>query len=80
MRLVAEGVSNQAEWDMVVAEAVDEVQGFLIARPMPAGEFEDWYRSYNGVVPLSSIGQLDDEADADTEHHSLDMLLRQAAG
>ncbi|MGI9463072.1 MAG: EAL domain-containing response regulator, partial [Aestuariivirgaceae bacterium] len=80
MRLVAEGVSNQAEWEMAVAEAVDEVQGFLIARPMPAEEFEAWYRSYDGVVPISSIGRLDEEAGVDTEHYSLDALLRQTAG
>ena len=80
MRLVAEGVSNQAEWDLAVAEAVDEVQGFLIARPMPAVEFEAWYTSYNGVVPLAAIVQLGEDAVEDSEHHSLDSLLKQASG
>jgi EAL domain-containing protein (putative c-di-GMP-specific phosphodiesterase class I) len=80
MRLVAEGVSNQAEWDMAVEAAVDEVQGFLIARPMPASEFEAWYRAHDGAIPINSIGRLEDEAGVDADHHSLDALLRQATG
>ncbi|NNE22437.1 MAG: EAL domain-containing response regulator [Rhizobiales bacterium] len=80
MRLVAEGVSNQAEWNMAVEEAVDEVQGFLIARPMPASEFEAWYKSHEGVVPLDSIGQLQDDTGGDADHCSLDAVLRLVAG
>ena len=36
--LDAEGVETQAEWDLVAETGCHEVQGFFIARPMPAPE------------------------------------------
>ena len=42
LRLVAEGVENQQDWDLISESGCDEVQGFFIAKPMPAQEFIDW--------------------------------------
>ncbi len=42
LRLVAEGVENQQDWDLIADSGCDEVQGFFIAKPMPAEEFIDW--------------------------------------
>jgi EAL domain-containing protein (putative c-di-GMP-specific phosphodiesterase class I)/HPt (histidine-containing phosphotransfer) domain-containing protein len=42
LRLVAEGVENQQDWDLIAESGCDEVQGFFIAKPMPAQEFIDW--------------------------------------
>jgi EAL domain-containing protein (putative c-di-GMP-specific phosphodiesterase class I) len=42
LRLVAEGVENQQDWDLIADSGCDEVQGFFIAKPMPAQEFIDW--------------------------------------
>ncbi len=42
LRLVAEGVENQQDWDLIVDSGCDEVQGFYIAKPMPAQEFIAW--------------------------------------
>lgn len=39
---VAEGVEDQEDWDQVVAAGCDQVQGYFIARPLPAAEFGDW--------------------------------------
>ena len=42
LRLVAEGVENQLDWNLIADSGCDEVQGFFIAKPMPAQEFIDW--------------------------------------
>ena len=42
LRLVAEGVEKQQDWDLIANSGCDEVQGFFIAKPMPAQEFIDW--------------------------------------
>jgi len=39
---VAEGVETQAQADFLRARQCDTFQGFLYARPLPAGEFETW--------------------------------------
>ena len=80
MRLVAEGISNEAEWNLVIAEDVDEIQGFLIAKPMPAAEFESWYLRNQGVIDINTIVPVSTGADDENEHISIDALLRRAAG
>ncbi|MFC1673854.1 EAL domain-containing protein [Pseudomonadota bacterium] len=42
MSTVAEGVEDQEDWDLVDKLGVDVVQGFFIAKPMPADEFDAW--------------------------------------
>jgi EAL domain-containing protein (putative c-di-GMP-specific phosphodiesterase class I)/ActR/RegA family two-component response regulator len=46
LRTVAEGVENQADWDLVQSTACDEAQGYLVARPMEASSLpgfrDDW--------------------------------------
>lgn len=42
MSTVAEGVENQEDWDLIAKLGVDVVQGFFIAKPMPADEFNAW--------------------------------------
>ncbi len=42
MKIVAEGVETQEDWDIVAASGCDEVQGFFATRPMPAEEFVRW--------------------------------------
>lgn len=42
LNLVAEGVEKQADWDLIANSGCDEVQGFFIAKPMPANEFLEW--------------------------------------
>lgn len=37
--VVAEGVENEAQRDMVIGFGVDQIQGFFYARPMPEHEF-----------------------------------------
>jgi len=42
MSVVAEGAETQEDWDLLVAVGCDEVQGYFVARPMPAEEFIAW--------------------------------------
>ena len=45
LRVVAEGVEDEATRDRLVASGCDLIQGYLLARPMPLEEFVDWYRN-----------------------------------
>ncbi|TDR82673.1 EAL domain-containing protein [Paludibacterium purpuratum] len=39
MKVVAEGVETIEQWQFLLAEGCDLVQGYLLAKPMPAAEF-----------------------------------------
>lgn len=40
LKVIAEGVSTQAQYDILKEIGCDEIQGYLTGRPMPAGEAE----------------------------------------
>ena len=42
MEVVAEGVEDKETWDLLLAEDCDIAQGYYIAKPMPALEFDKW--------------------------------------
>ena len=42
MKVVAEGVETTQQRDLLVGMGCDYAQGFLFARPMPAGDFDAW--------------------------------------
>ena len=44
MKVIAEGVETQAQWDILRALGCDEIQGYFVARPMPAAECERFAR------------------------------------
>lgn len=48
LRLVAEGVETEEDWQFVSETGIDEVQGYYVAKPMPADEFADWVLQYEG--------------------------------
>jgi len=50
LNLVAEGVETEEEWDFVAKSGIDQVQGYYIAKPMPASEFPGWVQEYEGRV------------------------------
>jgi EAL domain-containing protein (putative c-di-GMP-specific phosphodiesterase class I) len=49
--VVAEGVETDEIWDQMAAIGVDEVQGFLAARPLPVAAVPVWWDAwlYNGA-------------------------------
>jgi EAL domain-containing protein (putative c-di-GMP-specific phosphodiesterase class I) len=42
LRVVAEGVETQGQRDILLALRCDELQGYFLARPMPAETLEAW--------------------------------------
>ena len=57
---VAEGVEDQAQFDLIAASGCDAAQGYLIARPMKAAAFEAWRDVPAG--PATGPGPLPDPA------------------
>ena len=51
MRVVAEGVEQEDQQQLLRRLGVDEVQGYLYARPMPALGMAAWIRRHEAVVP-----------------------------
>jgi diguanylate cyclase (GGDEF)-like protein len=45
LRVVAEGVEEVAQHDLLTTLGVDEIQGYLHARPMPAADIVRWLRA-----------------------------------
>ena len=45
--VIAEGVETEAQGNFLHEEGCHEVQGYFYARPMPAGEFADWFRAWS---------------------------------
>jgi EAL domain-containing protein (putative c-di-GMP-specific phosphodiesterase class I) len=39
---VAEGVENQAQWDLLRELRCSMAQGYFVAKPMEAGDFLQW--------------------------------------
>lgn len=48
MNVVAEGVECESAWRFLRQARCDMAQGYFIASPMPAKEFEQWYRRCQG--------------------------------
>jgi EAL domain-containing protein (putative c-di-GMP-specific phosphodiesterase class I)/CheY-like chemotaxis protein len=47
LKTVAEGVESQADWDLLRDLGCDEMQGYHVARPMPAEEIEGWVQGWH---------------------------------
>ena len=41
MKVVAEGVENEAQLEFLRAEGCDEIQGYLVSRPVPAEQLAE---------------------------------------
>lgn len=56
INVVAEGVEDGAQLDFLKQAGCDVIQGFLVARPMPADDFATWYlqhRKTHRVTPVA---------------------------
>ena len=42
MKVVAEGVENQEDWDLVAEVGCDQVQGYFVSRPLPFAHLVKW--------------------------------------
>lgn len=56
LNTVAEGVETQVQADVLRRLGVDELQGFLFAKPMSAADFEVWLRNASGSAAMAGTG------------------------
>ena len=58
LQVVAEGIENQSDWDILRELGCDIGQGYLIARPMPAVDMTGWIAAWearkHGSIPLKA--------------------------
>lgn len=52
LKVVAEGVETVEQLTLLRQLGCDQMQGFLLARPMPAEEFEQFVATYSGRLPV----------------------------
>lgn len=50
LKVVAEGIEKQEDWDLISDMACDEGQGYFIARPMPGDQIPAWLRHWNSCL------------------------------
>lgn len=55
LTVIAEGVENNAQLEFLRAHDCDEIQGYLISKPIPASEFEARFLANEGKPVLSGI-------------------------
>lgn len=51
-KVVAEGVETQAHWNQLAAYGCDIAQGYFLAKPMPAEDFQNWVKQFKAPVTM----------------------------
>ena len=46
MKIIAEGVETQKDWDLLKALEVDQVQGYFVSKPLQFDRFVEWLRDW----------------------------------
>ena len=54
LKVVAEGVEDQAVVDMLASYQCDTIQGYFFSRPLPVQDFETWVRSWNCACSIAA--------------------------
>jgi diguanylate cyclase (GGDEF)-like protein/PAS domain S-box-containing protein len=54
LKVVAEGVERVETLDLLTSMQCDEAQGYLLAKPMPAGDMEKFLMARLGAAPIAS--------------------------
>ena len=62
MRIVAEGVENPDDLACLVGMGIDMLQGYHLARPMPASQINQWVRDWNFIDHSSASSPLAETA------------------
>lgn len=51
LRVVAEGIENEAVWHLLANLGCDQGQGYFMSKPMPATQLEAWLTQWKAPVP-----------------------------
>ena len=62
LRVVAEGVETEGQRDILLVLQCDELQGYLLARPMAVEALDDWLQKQPSDEPHPAVGARDGEA------------------
>lgn len=62
LRVVAEGVETEGQRDILLVLQCDELQGYLLARPMAVEALDDWLQKQPPDEPPPAVGARDGEA------------------
>jgi EAL domain-containing protein (putative c-di-GMP-specific phosphodiesterase class I) len=46
LKVVGEGIESEEDREYLRDHGCDQGQGYLFSRPLPAAEFESWYRNH----------------------------------
>jgi EAL domain-containing protein (putative c-di-GMP-specific phosphodiesterase class I) len=57
LSVVAEGVERPEDWDLLAQLGCEEVQGFMIAKPMAAAQVRTWIDNWTGQHQSSEPGK-----------------------
>ncbi|HLO77815.1 MAG TPA: EAL domain-containing protein, partial [Magnetospirillum sp.] len=50
MKTIAEGVETEVQAELLAQHGCDEIQGYMIGRPMPVAEFANFARNYDAAA------------------------------
>jgi diguanylate cyclase (GGDEF)-like protein len=51
LKVIAEGVEDAEAWRILKELGCDMAQGFYVSKPLPIGEFHEWYANWSAGVP-----------------------------
>jgi diguanylate cyclase (GGDEF)-like protein len=57
LRVVAEGVENEAVWSNLARLHCDQAQGFYLSRPIPGAELANWLQARDAAASLTRLTQ-----------------------
>ncbi len=55
LRVVAEGVEDQAAWNLLAAMGCGIAQGYYLSRPLPAETFMHWLDATTPTLGLNAV-------------------------
>ncbi|MBL8496724.1 EAL domain-containing protein [Nitrosomonas sp. JL21] len=75
LNVVVEGIETAADCELVARLGCDEIQGYFIAKPMPAVEFAEWLNDYEKKNDRFASGDAQDNK-RNNDVSSIEKILR----